>query len=49
MTAFGYAGYWAYRWDQRAAVLIAEKREGIMEGRERKLAAALGDGDEADS
>lgn len=26
MGVFGYAGYWAYRWDQRAAVLLAEKR-----------------------
>ena len=26
MAVFGYAGYWAYRWDERAAVLLAEKR-----------------------
>ena len=26
MGVFGFAGYWAYRWDERAAVLLAEKR-----------------------
>jgi len=49
MTVFGYAGYWAYRWDQRAAVLIAEKRAEIIEHRERKLAAAQGAIGDADS
>jgi hypothetical protein len=40
MTVFGYAGYWAYRWDQRAAFLIAEKRAEIAERRDRQLATA---------
>jgi hypothetical protein len=38
MTVFGYVGYWAYRWDQRANFLIAEKRAEIAENRERRLA-----------
>ncbi|KZT73025.1 hypothetical protein DAEQUDRAFT_762390 [Daedalea quercina L-15889] len=37
---FGYAGYWAYKWDQRAAVLLAEKRAQIAERREARAAAA---------
>jgi len=40
MAVFGYAGYWAYRWDERAAVLIAEKRAEISERREKRLAEA---------
>ncbi|KAJ3554497.1 hypothetical protein NM688_g3078 [Phlebia brevispora] len=41
MIVFGYAGYWAYQWDQRAAVLIAQKRAEIQARREQKEAAAL--------
>ncbi|KAI0707302.1 hypothetical protein C8Q76DRAFT_748700 [Earliella scabrosa] len=33
MGTFGFAGYWAYQWDQRAAVLLAEKRAQIAERR----------------
>ena len=33
MATFGFAGYWAYQWDQRAAVLLAEKRAQIAERR----------------
>lgn len=33
MGAFGYAGYWAWRWDQRAAVLIQQKKAEIQEKR----------------
>ncbi|KAI0001411.1 hypothetical protein BJV74DRAFT_718977, partial [Russula compacta] len=33
MLAFGYLGYWAHQWDERAAVLIAEKRTEIAERR----------------
>ena len=40
MSVFGYAGYWAYRWDQRAAVLLAEKRAEITEHRQRQIARA---------
>ena len=35
MGVFGFAGYWAYQWDQRAAVLLAQKRAEIAERRER--------------
>ncbi|EIW57605.1 uncharacterized protein TRAVEDRAFT_48639 [Trametes versicolor FP-101664 SS1] len=31
--AFGFVGYWAYQWDQRAAVLIQEKRAQLAERR----------------
>lgn len=41
MGAFGYGGYWAWRWDQRAAELLTAKRAEIQERRERKEAAAL--------
>ncbi|KAI0925814.1 hypothetical protein AcW1_008148 [Taiwanofungus camphoratus] len=40
MVTFGYAGYWAYKWDERAAVLLAEKRAQIAERRQREVAAA---------
>ncbi|KAF9468013.1 hypothetical protein BDZ94DRAFT_1209661 [Collybia nuda] len=50
MGAFGYAGYWAYKWDIRAAELLAEKRAQITERRQKEIkkaettaAAALGD------
>ncbi|PCH42202.1 hypothetical protein WOLCODRAFT_31859, partial [Wolfiporia cocos MD-104 SS10] len=33
MLVFGYVGYWAHRWDERAEVLIAEKRAQIAERR----------------
>ncbi len=33
MGTFGFAGYWAYHWDQRAAVLLATKRAEIAERR----------------
>lgn len=29
MGAFGFAGYWAYKWDIRAGELLAEKRAEI--------------------
>ncbi|TFL03808.1 hypothetical protein BDV98DRAFT_602326 [Pterulicium gracile] len=35
---FGFVGYWAYQWDQRAADLIADKREQIAERRKAQLA-----------
>lgn len=37
--AFGFAGYWAYHWDQRAAVLLAEKRAEIAERRAKTEAS----------
>ncbi|KAH9928271.1 uncharacterized protein B0H18DRAFT_1117956 [Fomitopsis serialis] len=38
-AAFGFVGYWAYKWDERAAVLIAEKRAQIAARREAAAAA----------
>ena len=50
MGVFGYAGYWAYRWDLRAGVLLAEKRAEIaarlraeIAKAEERASAALGD------
>ncbi|GBE87966.1 hypothetical protein BKA93DRAFT_827499 [Sparassis latifolia] len=40
MVAFGTLGYGAYHWDQRAAVLLEEKRAEIAERRQRKVEAA---------
>jgi len=37
MGAFGVLGYWAYQWDQRAAVLMAEKRAQITSRRQPAL------------
>ncbi|TFY78054.1 hypothetical protein EWM64_g5958 [Hericium alpestre] len=39
MVTFGFAGYWAHQWDERAAVLIAEKRAQIAERRQRQIEA----------
>ena len=39
MAVFGFGGYWAYQWDQRAAELLAIKRAEIAE-RRQKLAEA---------
>ena len=36
MGVFGYVGYWAYKWDVRAAVLLAQKREEIRERRAQR-------------
>lgn len=40
MLAFGYLGYWAHRWDERATVLIAEKRAEIAGRRQQRIARA---------
>jgi hypothetical protein len=40
MLAFGYLGYWAHRWDERATVLITEKRAEISERRKQRIARA---------
>ncbi|KAI0280792.1 hypothetical protein BGY98DRAFT_961876 [Russula aff. rugulosa BPL654] len=40
MLAFGYFGYWAHQWDERATVLIAEKRAEISERRKQRIARA---------
>jgi hypothetical protein len=38
MGVFGYAGYWAYKWDLRAGVLLAEKRAELTERRQKHIA-----------
>ena len=40
MLVFGYAGYWAYQWDERAAELLAEKKAEILERRQQVAAKA---------
>jgi len=35
MGIFGYLGYWAHIWDERAQVLIAEKQQEIKERQQR--------------
>lgn len=40
MGAFGFAGYWAHQWDERAGAMLARKRAEIAERRDRKLAHA---------
>jgi hypothetical protein len=40
MVAFGYLGYWAHQWDERAGVLIAEKRAEIAERRRQRIELA---------
>ncbi|KDQ59311.1 hypothetical protein JAAARDRAFT_206228 [Jaapia argillacea MUCL 33604] len=47
MGVFGFAGYWAYQWDVRAAELIAEKRSQIQEHRRKQIEAAENSGVEA--
>ncbi|KAG6908670.1 hypothetical protein DXG01_003684 [Tephrocybe rancida] len=46
MGVFGYGGYWAYQWDQRAAVLLADKRQKIKEHREKVAAAVAANAEE---
>ncbi|TFK75184.1 hypothetical protein BDN72DRAFT_751418, partial [Pluteus cervinus] len=38
MLVFGYAGYWAYKWDIRAGELLEAKHAEITERRKRVLA-----------
>ena len=37
MGAFGSAGYWAYKWDIRSRELLEEKRQEILERRQRQM------------
>ena len=39
MGVWGFAGYWAYQWDIRAAELIAAKTQEIKEKRAKRAAA----------
>ncbi|KIL58756.1 hypothetical protein M378DRAFT_170213 [Amanita muscaria Koide BX008] len=38
MGVFGFVGYLAYKWDLRAAELIAEKRASLTERRRQEIA-----------
>jgi len=40
MATFGFAGYWAYQWDIRAAELLAEKRAEILKHRRQEIVKA---------
>lgn len=40
MATFGFAGYWAYQWDIRAAELLADKRAEILKHRRQEIAKA---------
>jgi|ERR1700722_6090789 len=40
MGTFGFIGYWVHQWDERAAVLLAEKRAQITERRQRQMVKA---------
>jgi len=40
MGVFGFVGYWAHHWDQRAGELLAEKREEIAGRRRQQLERA---------
>ena len=37
MGVFGYAGYWAYKWDIRSRELLEEKRQEILERRQKQM------------
>ncbi|CAL1716652.1 unnamed protein product [Somion occarium] len=43
MAVFGYAGYWAYRWDIRAAELLADKRAEIAARRQQRVTERAGE------
>ena len=37
MGVFGYAGYWAHKWEIRSTELLAEKRQEILERRQKQM------------
>jgi hypothetical protein len=41
MGTFGFIGYWAHQWDERAGVLLAERRAQLTERRQRQMAKDL--------
>ena len=45
MGVFGFAGYWAYKWELHSTELIAERRAAIADQRRQRMAnaAALAD------
>jgi len=40
MGVFGYAGYWAHKWDVRAKEIIADAKQEITDRRRQELAKA---------
>ncbi|KAL0573220.1 hypothetical protein V5O48_008740 [Marasmius crinis-equi] len=40
MGVFGYAGYWAWRWDIKSAELIAQKKIELAERQKERVAKA---------
>ncbi len=40
MGVFGYVGYWAHKWDERAGELLAAKRAQIAAHRQQEQQAA---------
>jgi hypothetical protein len=38
MGAFGFLGYWAYKWEVRSEELLAQKRAEILERRKKLIA-----------
>ena len=40
MGVFGFAGYWAHKWDIRAGEIIAEKKSLLEERRRKQIASA---------
>ena len=37
MGVFGYAGYWAYKWEIRSNELLADKHQEILERRQKQM------------
>ena len=37
MGLFGCAGYWAHKWEIRSRELLAEKRQEILERRQKQM------------
>jgi hypothetical protein len=42
MGTFGYLGYWAHRWEERAAEILDEKETEMRERRRRRREIADG-------
>ena len=40
MAAFGFAGYWAHKWDIRAAEIIADNKAALEDRRRKQIAQA---------
>ncbi|KAF9048423.1 hypothetical protein BJ165DRAFT_1525881 [Panaeolus papilionaceus] len=40
MGVFGYAGYWAHKWEVRSGELLEQKKQEILERRQQAIANA---------